>query len=296
MRATRGGLHATGRFSTHLMKQNDEPNPDRAAATGEAALPPAEPSILAEPSPRRRLFERLVAARKLVRAEWVFAVALAAFGVLALFARADAYFWWDERATRALQSLPDRWLLPPMRAASFFGDRAHGWVLTGLALLAFLARRRRTEAYGLLLSVGGGSLVGSVVKHFVGRPRPTAEIVRVSGKWARESFPSGHVTFYVCFFGFLFFVAYGLLERGTTARRACLALAALPVATVGFSRVYLGAHWASDVLGAYLLSGVWLALALHFYRKWKARSTFHPEAPGAASETAGASEPGKTFN
>jgi undecaprenyl-diphosphatase len=148
-------------------------------------------------------------------------------------------------------------------------------------MLAFALRRRRTEMYALLLSVAGGELVNRFVKWLVGRPRPVAPLVRVSGEWARESFPSGHVMFYVCFFGFLFFVAYGVLHRGTNARRVCLVLAALPVLFIGLSRMYLGAHWASDVIGAYLLSGLWLALTLHFYRKWKARSTFHRDEAAA---------------
>jgi undecaprenyl-diphosphatase len=234
-------------------------------------------SLTAEPSPRQRLIERLAAARKLVRAEYVFYAALAVFAVLALFARAYAYFAWDVRASLALQALPVPGLLSFMRAVSVFGDSWHGWALTVLAMLAFFLRRRRTEMFALLLSVGGGELVNRLIKWLVARPRPIAPLVRVSGDWARESFPSGHVTFYVCFFGFLFFVAYGVLHRGTAARRVCLALAALPVLFIGSSRVYLGAHWTSDVLGAYLLSGLWLALTLHFYRKWKAHSTFHPD-------------------
>ncbi|MFL6228103.1 MAG: phosphatase PAP2 family protein [Pyrinomonadaceae bacterium] len=234
-------------------------------------------SVLAEPSPRRRLAERLAAARKLVRAEYVFYASLAAFAVLAVLAHLYAYFSWDVRATLALQSLPVPGLLPFMRAVSTFGDSWHGWALAALALFAFYARRRRTEMFALLLSVGGGELVNRFVKWLVGRPRPVPALVRVSGHWARESFPSGHVTFYVCLFGFLFFVAYGVLRRGSAARRVCLTLAALPVVSIGASRVYLGAHWMSDVLGAYLLSGLWLALSLHFYQNWKARSTFHQD-------------------
>jgi undecaprenyl-diphosphatase len=109
----------------------------------------------------------------------------------------------------------------------------------------------------------------------------------VSGEWAHESFPSGHVTFYVCFFGFLFFVAFALLPKGSTARRVACGLAALPVALVGLSRVYLGAHWPSDTLGAYLFSGLWLAFSVEVYRRWKRRATFHPEEGTQGKEAAG---------
>jgi undecaprenyl-diphosphatase len=226
-------------------------------------------------SARERVAGRRVAARKLARAEVSYVIALAVFAVLAIFAHAYAYFAWDLEITRALQTRAG--LLSFMRAVSFFDDSWHGWALAFVALVGFLARRRRTEACALFMSVAGGELINRVVKWLVGRPRPTLALVRVSGDWARESFPSGHVTFYVCFFGFLFFAAYALLPRGTFARRISLTLSALPVLTIGCSRVYLGAHWASDVLGAYLLSGIWLAFTLHLYRRWKARSTFHGE-------------------
>src|SRR5205085_12697449 len=139
------------------------------------------------------------------------------------------------------------------------------------------ARRRRTEAAGLLLCAGVGDLINVLTKFVVARPRPSALLVNVYRPLHTESFPSGHVNFYVCYFGFLFFVAYALLPKRTLARRLALTITALFVLAVGPSRVYLGAHWPSDTLGAYLLSGLWLAAVLHFYRRWKQRSTFHPE-------------------
>jgi undecaprenyl-diphosphatase len=226
-------------------------------------------------SARAHVARRRVAARKLSRAEVSYIIALAVFAALAIFAHAYAYFAWDLEITRALQSHAS--LLPFMRAVSTFGDSWHGWALAAVTFIIFFARRRRTEAFALFVSVAGGELINRVVKWLVGRPRPVPALVRVSGDWARESFPSGHVTFYVCLFGFLFFAAYALLPRGTLARRISLTLSALPVILIGCSRIYLGAHWASDVLGAYLLSGIWLAFTLHLYRRWKAGSTFHKE-------------------
>ncbi len=225
---------------------------------------------------------RQLAARRLGRAELIYLAAFVAFAVLAVCAHLYTYFGWDARVASTLQQLPVPGLFTFMRGVSLFGNTWHPFALTTATGLAFLVRGRRTEAAGLVLSAGGGSLLNTIVKLIVARPRPAAALVTIYKVLPTKSFPSGHVTFYVCYFGFLFFAAYAVLPRGSWPRRLALALAALPVATVGLSRVYLGAHWPSDVLGAYLLSGLWLATALHFYRKWKQRSTFHPEAEAVA--------------
>jgi undecaprenyl-diphosphatase len=231
-----------------------------------------EKAELAPASPQRRR-----ETRRLRRAEYAYAVGLAAFAVLAVLAKANAYFAWDVSVANAVQSIPLPGMLEFMEAVSLGGNGVNSWALVGAAMLAFFAFRRRSEAFGVLLSTGGGSALNRLFKYLVARPRPTLEHVRVSGEWANESFPSGHVTFYVCFFGFLFFVAYALLPKGSNVRRVACALAALPVLLVGLSRVYLGAHWPSDTLGAYLFSGLWLAFSLDLYRRWKRRATFHTE-------------------
>lgn len=231
-----------------------------------------EKAELAPASPQRRR-----ETRRLRRAEYAYAVGLAAFAVLAVLAKANAYFSWDLRVATAVQSIPLSGMETFMRVVSLAGNGVTSWAVVIVAALAFFAFRRRSEAFGLLLSAAGGSALNRVVKYVIARPRPTLEHVRVSGEWANESFPSGHVTFYVCFFGFLFFVAYALLPKGSHLRRAACALSALPVLLVGLSRVYLGAHWPSDTLGAYLFSGLWLAFSLDLYRRWKRRATFHTE-------------------
>jgi undecaprenyl-diphosphatase len=215
--------------------------------------------------------------RRLLRAEVVYAAVLAAFAVLAVLAHQYAYFGWDLRLARFIQSDDSTAWAAFMDWASVFGNRWTPHALTAATALAFFLRRRRSEAAGLVLSAGGGAILSNVFKHLVARPRPAAELVGFAYQSGEKSFPSGHVIFYVCYFGFLFFAAYALLPRGSVARRVSLALAALPVAVVGVSRIYLRAHWPSDVLGAYLLAGVWLAFSLAMYRRWKRRATFHGE-------------------
>ena len=225
------------------------------------------------PAPRRRRRE----ARRLLRAEVLYAAILAAFAVLAVLANVYAYFAWDLRLARALQSLDSPAWSEFMRLASRFGDGWRPYALAGLTGFLFLAWRRRSECFALWLSAGGGAILSHALKRFIGRPRPAADLVGFAYRSDEMSFPSGHVTFYVCYFGFLFFVGYALLPRGTKRRRVALCLAALPVLLIGLSRIHLRAHWPSDVLGAYLLSGVWLAFSLDLYRRWKGRATFHPE-------------------
>jgi undecaprenyl-diphosphatase len=226
-----------------------------------------------------RTVPRQRAVQRLWRAETIYVVALAAFAILAIFAHLDPYFRWDLEVSEHFNwtTFTPPGLFPLMRFVSVFGNSWTPYAMTAATAIAFLLFRRRNEAFGLILSAGGSGLINTLLKTVVARPRPAPDLVMSFPTTITRSFPSGHVTFYVCYFGFLFFVAYALLPRGSTLRRIALTLAALPVLLVGFSRVYLGAHWPSDTLGSYLWSGVWLAFSLWMYRRWKARGTFHPE-------------------
>ena len=222
--------------------------------------------------------QRRLAVRRLLRAEVFYSMSLAVFAVLAGLAYFNSYFGWDLIVAKGLQNLNAPGVFTFMRGVSLFGDRWIPWMLAGVTIILFLLFGKRSEAAALLLSAGGGQLLNTLLKRLIARPRPSSDLVSVFRALRTESFPSGHVTFYVCFFGFLFFVSYALLPRGSMLRRAALTLTALPVLLVGLSRVYLGAHWPSDTLGAYLSSGLWLSFALHMYRKWKERATFHASA------------------
>lgn len=214
---------------------------------------------------------RLRVVRRLWRAEAIYALGLGAFSILALCAYLYSYFGWDLRAARALQTINPPGFASFMSAVSVIGNGWHPYALSAITFLLLYALRFRTEAAGLALSTTGSALLNSLIKTLIARPRPTSELVTVFRNLDSLSFPSGHVTFYVCYFGFLFFAAYALLPRGSIARRLALVLLALPVALVGLSRVYLGAHWPSDTLGGYLFSGLWLAFSLDMYRRWKQR-------------------------
>lgn len=208
-------------------------------------------------------------AKRAIWAAMFFLVALSSYAVLGALAHHYAYFGWDLSVARSIQSisLPGFGML--MVAVSFLG----GWIAWPLVVatgLALIKKGLRTEGVVCIAGTALGEVVNLLFKLWIGRPRPTDLLVNVTRVYDHESFPSGHVVFFVEFFGYLFFLSYLLLERGPL-RRAPLIVLGLLIALVGVSRVYLGAHWPSDVFGAYLAGGIWLMLIIEVYRRIKAK-------------------------
>ncbi|MEK6406549.1 MAG: phosphatase PAP2 family protein [Acidobacteriota bacterium] len=207
------------------------------------------------------------------RARWaamVFLVTLSMYAVLGLLAHHYAYFEWDLALARSIQSISVPGFDTLMIAVSLLGDGWIAWPLVIATGLAMIKAGLRVEGVICMAGAASGSTANLLFKLLIGRPRPTEMLVHVARVYRHESFPSGHVVFFVEFFGFLFFLAYVLLERGPW-RLASFAVLGLLIALVGVSRVYLGAHWPSDVVGAYLAGGIWLMVMIAVYRRIKAK-------------------------
>jgi undecaprenyl-diphosphatase len=139
-------------------------------------------------------------------------------------------------------------------------------ILWGGAVFFLLLRRQWVAAMLVALTALGAGLA-ELVKLIVARPRPTSDLVEVYRAVTGYSFPSGHVVHYVAFYGVLGYLAWRRLDGSPPlARGVRLALELLfavccaLVVLVGPSRVFLGAHWPSDVIAGYLLGGVCLVL------------------------------------
>jgi len=126
-----------------------------------------------------------------------------------------------------------------------------------IALALLWWRRERDWRPGAMLaaSLGGSTVLYNLFKRITERPRPPA--ADAVGSYSHWSFPSGHATQCMAFFAMLVVLA-GL---GGRARLWLWAIAAAAVVlSVGASRIYLGAHWVTDVLGGYALGGAWVSL------------------------------------
>ncbi len=130
----------------------------------------------------------------------------------------------------------------------------------------FLYFKRKREALFITLTFLS-AILGQIVKILVDRPRPTDSVVRIVEIAKHQSFPSGHVLFYVVFFGFIAVLMNHLKFITRSVRITIAAICMFMIFTIPISRIYLGAHWFTDVLGGFLLGILTLFVLSYFYMK-----------------------------
>jgi membrane-associated phospholipid phosphatase len=193
-----------------------------------------------------------------------------AFITLALLVRGNQLTQLDVALTRMVQAVHEpvySWALTHASDLGWFPANA---VCFGLIFIALLQLGLRLEATLAVASSLIAGVAAEGVKLWVGRMRPSAPAVHVAAHLSGYSFPSGHVIQYVTLFGFTSYVVAATWSRGV-ARNAILVLFAALIALVGPSRVYLGQHWPSDVVGAYLFGALWLAGTIELHLMLKRR-------------------------
>jgi len=185
----------------------------------------------------------------LMGSAWLF------LGVLEDVVTGDPLVRADHGLYRLMQGLRTPWGDRLMVGMTELGDGALIVFIT-LAVLAWLLWRRswRAAAYWTA-AVGFGQLAATGLKLVLQRPRPVAFGYDGLSAYA---FPSGHATMSMVAYGFLAV----LVARGLAPPRRWLpyALAALLIGAIALSRLYLGAHWLSDVLGGLSLGLAWVCL------------------------------------
>lgn len=141
------------------------------------------------------------------------------------------------------------------RSVTHLADPLPVTIVAAISIVALLLRRRRRLAAFVALSVAGAALATSFGKFVVDRPRPSDAIwlTRASG----AAFPSGHATQSVACWCALSVCAAMLTQR-RSLRIAWIALGIVAATAIGSSRVYLGVHWASDVICGWAVATGWL--------------------------------------
>jgi undecaprenyl-diphosphatase len=204
------------------------------------------------------------------------------FVVLAVIAHTVAYFRIDLTITHAVQAYHGPLFDRLMHATSWVGYFPQVAILSAVIVIALFASGLRWESISALFATASSGM-GALIKLAVLRPRPSADVVHVFRQLNSSGFPSGHVLSTTAFCGFLVFLAFTLLKP-SAVRTTLLVVLCVLIAFMSVSRIYLGQHWFSDVMGAYLFGSLWLMLTIHFYRWGKQRYFVHqPVAPAAAA-------------
>jgi undecaprenyl-diphosphatase len=157
------------------------------------------------------------------------------------------------------------WLVRTLEIISWFGLPLWlGIVVTAGAMYAYWRGRHRLAVY-LVVTVVGGSLVDTAVKLAVDRPRPRVDhpLDTAFG----TSFPSGHTMASTITYGALVLVFLPVLHR--RGRLIALAAASVMVLLIGSSRLLLGLHFVSDVVGGFVLGLAWLLAATAVFGIWR---------------------------
>ena len=231
-----------------------------------ASNDPASPAEMVSPPVRRRrsaLFQLALI------------LAVIVFALLTVLVSTTPSFAIDLQITRAIQSVDYPLFSRMMRLVSWPGFLPQSIIIIVLIALVFYLSGLKWEAVVSLLASVVSGLTNELIKGFIGRPRPAVDLVDVFRVLDSYSFPSGHVMFYTILFGFVWYLVYTLLQQ-SLQRSFFLCIFGFFILLVGISRIYLGQHWASDVLGAYLLGGLILVGIVSLHRWGKSRFWVRP--------------------
>lgn len=196
-----------------------------------------------------------------------------AIGTTGGVALAAAAFWFFEKQAESVvdgtadrydtaimdmvHKIDDPQVTRVMHTITQFGSHAVISATAGLTAIALLRQGRKHDAWTVAISTGGAMAINTILKNVFQRRRPQ-EMARRIKLPNSHSFPSGHSLLAAATYPI---VAHHLVERHSVAAQAVVhSIAGLLILSVGFSRVYFGVHFPSDVLGGFAAGFGWLGL------------------------------------
>ncbi|HET9673430.1 MAG TPA: phosphatase PAP2 family protein [Gaiellaceae bacterium] len=222
------------------------PRSDNVRAAGRATLGEVA-ATWKDPSRRRVLVAFAVAA----------AAAFAFAHVAEDYLTNDPLARWDVEFARWLAGDRTATGTDVFRVITFFGSPPVAFVIAAVAGLFLYRRRELADAALLAVVFVGAEVLNLILKLAFHRPRPEYAFVHLD----TYSFPSGHAMISTAVYGALAYLLWGRLKRGW-ARPALVAGTAVLLTAIGFSRLYLGVHYFSDVLAGVAGGAFWLAMSI----------------------------------
>ena len=136
-------------------------------------------------------------------------------------------------------------------------------VISTIGIILIIALKKK-DKIAILIAGGTPVIINSIIKNIIKRPRPSLELSLVEEK--SFSFPSGHAISTMVFYGFLIYLVLKKVKN-KMLKIALTIILSLLILCIEISRIYLGAHFASDVLAGLCLGICLLLVLIHFYKK-----------------------------
>lgn len=191
---------------------------------------------------------------------------LLGFVILTILVSYTPVLLFDQKISEEVQEHQHLLLDVSMKAVSWPGYAPQSILLVLSASLIFFLFKKKKEAFFIALTLLSG-VISSSLKILTNRPRPTDDLVRIIDVAKYKSFPSGHVLLYVIFFGFLIVLMSKMKNINLAVRITVIAISAFFLFIIPISRIYLGAHWFTDVFGSILLGLLLLFILSYVYLK-----------------------------
>lgn len=168
--------------------------------------------------------------------------------------RADHY---DELVMDVVHKIDNPPMHEAMNAITQLGSHIAIGSAAGITVLAMLRQGRRADAWTVVVSVGGAMAINTLLKNIFQRQRPIERARRITLPNS-HSFPSGHSLLSAATYPIV--VHHFVQNRSVATQAVAHTLSTLTILSVGFSRVYFGVHFPSDVLGGFAAGFGWLGL------------------------------------
>lgn len=133
-----------------------------------------------------------------------------------------------------------------------------------MSFIMYFKMGLRSELILLFIVTLGTPLLNKILKHYFQRERPILHrLIEING----YSFPSGHAMNALALYGVLTFILWKYM-KSHLRHTILLVVSILFIMMIGLSRVYLGVHYPTDIIGGYVASSIWLTIAIWFYQKY----------------------------
>lgn len=148
--------------------------------------------------------------------------------------------------------------------AKFMTNFGGAIFVISLTTILFLVIKDKKIGISIITNLGIVTILNQIIKFIMQRPRPTEfRIIEETG----YSFPSGHSMVSLAFYGYLIYLIYKYINNKHLKRTLIIILSVL-ICIIGVSRIYLGVHYTSDVLGGFLISFAYLIIYIELVNKF----------------------------